>query len=137
MTEKDLYKYIKAKRTVKRLEEDLRLIYGTMGTPSAPNISPVPSDHSGDVTDRLAFEIDEANRIRSRLDEARRECAIAALRLDDLEKRLDKEEEIKLLDYLYRKGLKIKDAARKLGYSASRTYAFRYSILAVAKTMNG
>ena len=135
MTERDLYKYIDYKKRVKRLEADITALYGVMGTPSSPNISPVPSDHSGDIADRLAFEIDEINRLRSKLEEARRECAIAALRLDDLERRLDKDIERVVLDYLYRKDIDIKDIAKRLKYSESHIYRFRSDILTVASTM--
>lgn len=128
MTEKELYRYLKAKAKEERLREEVKALESVVYAPPCPPLSPVPPSH-GCGEERYVVNAEKLDKLRRALNNAALSTNVYYLALERAEDTLTTTEQCALFDLLYRKGEDIKRAASKIGYSLGHTYRIRQAIL--------
>ncbi len=134
MTEKDLFRYLKAKARENRLSQDLKALEAIYYAPSSPTISALPPSHNNSG-DKYSANAEKLDKLRRALNAVVIECNAYYLALERAEEALTTPEQSLLFDLLYRKGKDIKESAPIIGYSLGHTYRIRQNILALVSSV--
>lgn len=127
MTEQDLLEYARCEREIAKLHSRYKEEEARMCCPRSPSIDGSPR---GSGTDDPFLDIlDRRKKLKERLSRLAEDRVMAERRLDRAYAVLDSDVERDLFECLYREGLRIEDAAKKIRYSTSYTYHVRSVIL--------
>ena len=130
MTEKDLYEYLRYKNKIKKLLRDYEECNEYLNSPKSCNLTSLPGGN-GDDEVRMVF-YDQKSKIKTQIDEFINLRDLAERRLNKVSDKLEKNLDVDIFDYLYRKGFDMSDIAITLSYTRSWISKRRKIILDIA-----